>query len=67
MKLYRIDNEIGSYYVIAEHPTHAEQKLQTILDRADYGYTKQRVMKSITLIAESIDDERFISGKFLVC
>lgn len=65
MKLYKIENGIGTYWVIAEHPTEAEQKLKSILDKNDYGFTDRREALSITIVAEAIENE-FLTGKFLV-
>ncbi len=66
MKLYRLQNEIGDYWVIAENPTQAEEKLMKMLDENDYGFNKSRIVTSFHVIAEAPDDTRFITGKFLV-
>lgn len=63
--LYRIDNGLGSYFVIAEHPTEAQNKLKKILDDNDYGFSSKREVISITPLATEIDNE-FLTGKFLV-
>lgn len=66
-KLYRLVNGIGDYWVIAKDPTEAEDKLMLALNAADYGFTKDRVVKEIHLIADEIYGGSFgVSGKFLV-
>jgi len=55
MKLYQLTNGIGTYWVVAEHPTEAQEKLESNLNKADYGFGKDRVTKTITLIAENIE------------
>lgn len=65
MKLYRLDNGIGSYWVIATDPTSAENKLIKILDINDYGFTEQRKVTCITVIAEAIE-ENYLTDKFLL-
>ena len=61
MKLYKVVlrglsgyNGIGAgiSYVIAEDPEKAYQKVRTLLDDEDYGFTKEREMDKIELIAE---------------
>lgn len=66
MNLYRLETQLGSYYVIAGHPTEAENKLTKILNAGDYGVIKQRTVTSIHLIATAITDPRFLTDKFLV-
>lgn len=65
MKLYKIENGIGTYWVVAEHPTEAEQKLKFLLDKNDYGFTDKRKALSITIIAEAVENN-YIAGKFLI-
>jgi len=64
-KLYRIENGLGSYFVIAEHPTEAQNKLKEVLDKNDYGFSNKREVISITPLATEIDNE-FLTGKFLI-
>lgn len=66
MKLYKVTNEIGDWFIIAKHPTEAEDKLIEHLDKTDYGLSKNRVIKRIEIIATMADDDRFISGHFLL-
>ena len=65
MNLYKIENGIGTYWVIAAHPTEAEQKLKKILNDADYGFYDKREMKSIHLVAKAITDN-WLTDKFLI-
>ena len=61
-KLYRVNLKgmksnptgvaYGVSYVIAKNPTDAYEKVKTFLDKEDLGYTKDREMESIELIAE---------------
>lgn len=42
-KLYRINtNGVGLFYVIANHPTEAEEMLTKELNDSDYGFTSQQ-------------------------
>jgi hypothetical protein len=66
MTLYQIENGLGVYWVLAEHPTEACEKLKKLLDDADYGFPNNRKPSVITPIAESGEDAKFITGKFLV-
>lgn len=66
-KLYRLENGIGSYWVIAKDPTDAESKLMNILNTSDYGFSKDRIVKEIHLIADEIYEGSIgIGGRFLV-
>lgn len=65
MKLYKITNGIGVYWVVAEHPTEACEKLELILGKYNYGFGVDRKPKTIEVIAEEIKDQ-FLTGKFLV-
>ena len=65
-KLYKISNGIGDYWVIANHPTEAEEKVEKLLNDADYGFTDQRKTKNISIVAQEAGDTRFISGKYLL-
>jgi hypothetical protein len=65
-KLYRLENGLGSFWVIATDPTTAESKLTDILNKGDYGYRADREVKSIHLIAQGVDDTRFLTGKRLI-
>lgn len=64
MTLYKIENGIGTYWVVAEDLTEADEKLTKVLDYADYGFIAQRKTITITVIAEEVEDN--LTGKFLV-
>lgn len=66
MKLYTVKNNIGTYWVIADHPTAAQDKVEKTLKEANYRGSDDRKMQVIALIAEGYDDIRFITGKFLL-
>jgi hypothetical protein len=66
MSLYKIENGIGIYWVLADHPTEACEKLKKLLDDADYGFSERRKPTVITPIAETAKDAKFVTGKFLV-
>ncbi len=66
--LYKLVTGLGTYWVIAKDPTDAETKITQILNRQDYGFTKDRVVMEIHRIADEISEDQFgITGKFLVC
>ena len=65
MKLYKVENKLGIYWIIANDPTDAENKLLNILDRNDYGFFDDRKVKQITVIAEAIDNQ-FLTDKYLI-
>ncbi len=55
MKLYRLINQLGTYWVIASDPTNAEKKLMKVLDAGDgYGFSSRRTVTEIHLIADEI-------------
>ena len=47
---------LGEFYVIAEHPTEAQKKLEGDLVKGSYGYTNDREVQSIQLIAKELQD-----------
>lgn len=59
MKLYKIETKgLGTYHIVANHPTEAENRLVDLLTDADYGFTEDRRVQIITLIS----DEVFMHG-----
>ncbi len=66
MKLYKLQTGNGEYFVVANHPTEAEEKLSVYFNEADYGYNSNRKVTDIALLAESTNDVKFITGKNLV-
>lgn len=65
MKLYRIklkglhgagiDTDYGHPYVVANDPNEAFKKVQDYLNVKDYGFSSERVMDTIELLAEEGD------------
>lgn len=66
MKLYLLKTGTGDYYVLANDPTTAEEQLVKTLNLAEYGYTKERKVTNIQILAEAIEDCRFLTGKRLL-
>ena len=69
MNLYRLHNGIGEYYVIAESPNEAIDKLETRLDKAKYGFSSDREVKTTELITKEvkgIDAPYFSKDKKLI-
>lgn len=61
MKLYLLTNKIGDFYVVSSSPTHAEEKLKALLDKAEYGFDSERKVTNIKLLAELLGE--FPEGK----
>jgi len=53
--LYRCTNQQGDYYVVAEHPTQASERLMAYLAAADYGFGSDREPSRIELVARATD------------
>lgn len=62
-KLYKItckgmttgsSNHFGIGYIIAEDPSNAYNKIRAYLDKEELGYSKERELDKIELIAEDI-------------
>ena len=55
MKLFNVDlgYPLHDFYVVAEDPTAAYKKIRKDLDDRDYGFTKDRELRTITLVAET--------------
>lgn len=64
--LYRLTTRLGDYWVSASHPTEAQEKLVNILDVGNYGFSKDRKVTTIELIAEGIGDNGIQPGKFFI-
>jgi len=63
MRLYKLTNKIDSFYIIADHPTEAQDELEKLLDEANYGFTDDRKVNIIELIANEIGE--FAGKSFL--
>lgn len=60
-RLYLVRNGIGEFYVVAHSFDEAESMLTERLDQADYGFSSQRSVHSIDLVAA----QHFFNGKQL--
>lgn len=45
----------GTAYVVSENPDEAYKKVRNALDRLDLGFSQDREMNKVELIAEEID------------
>ncbi len=66
MNLYRLENGIGTYWVVAPDPNAAQLNLESVLKDGDYGFSKDRETQSIHLIAKEITDAKWLTGKTLL-
>lgn len=66
MKLYLLTTGVADYYVLANDPSTAETRLINMLNVAEYGYTRERKVTNIQVLAEAIEDVRFLTGKNLL-
>ena len=57
MNLYLCHNLYGDFYVLAEHPTEAQEKTEAKLDEADYGVFHRRRVTDICLLARLVTNE----------
>jgi hypothetical protein len=62
MNLYLVTNGLGTYYVVAECPTTAQNRLEKVLGDCDYGFTRDRKVKTIELLTSEISQDS--SDKF---
>lgn len=61
MNLYYVQTRKFQHYVLAEHPTQAQEKLEELLKVADYGFYDDRKVTEIKLIARELTE--FPEGK----
>ncbi len=72
MNLYLLTTSgLGDFYLVAKSPNDAESKLNTLLDRADYGFRQKRKVENIRLLSEEVTEfpagiPNFSSGNRLV-
>lgn len=72
MKLYLLTTAgLGDFYVIADNPSEAESHVLELLNKADYGFTSQRKICNIKVVAEEVgefpkDKPNFSSGNNLI-
>lgn len=50
--LYKLTCKLGDIYIIASHPTEAQEKATEKLDRLNYGFRSDREILTISKIAE---------------
>lgn len=63
--------KLGDYYVIAKNPTDAQEKVEGDLTKSDYGFSKDREVEIIQLLAKEVldfpkDKPNFSSGNNLL-
>lgn len=64
MNLYLLTTTgLGDYYVVASDPTSAECHLKSMLDSADYGYTHNRKVVNIKLMATKVQNDFGVSKR----
>lgn len=71
MNLYLLTNKLRDWYVLSTSPTHAQEKLVALLNKADYGFKSDRKVTNIQLLAESLGEfpegkPNFSSGNTLI-
>lgn len=64
--LYRLTTKLGIYWVSANHPTEAQDKLLDILNVYNYGLSFDRKVTTIELIAQGIEDNGILTGRFFI-
>jgi hypothetical protein len=53
MKLYRVYTKSFEAYVVADKPNDAEREFKEWLNSQDYGYSSERVITKIELLADT--------------
>ena len=61
MKLYRVHTKRCSVYVLAGSATEAECRLTNYLDKGDYGYSSDRIVTQIDVVA---DTDMYLGSSF---
>jgi len=59
--LYKLTNGIGNYYVVAPDPTTAVKKLEGKLNEACFGWSGNRIVHTISVVAKEIENR--LDGK----
>lgn len=59
--LYKATNALGDFYVVTNSFDEAAKAVKELLDNANYGYSDDREVKTITLLAS----EHFFNGRQL--
>lgn len=55
MKIYKLINQVDTYWVIANDPTDALERLNKVLNAGEgYGFSSKRTVTEIHLVADEI-------------
>lgn len=71
-KLYLLSTQgLGDFYLVANTPNDAEDKLKLLLNKADYGFSEKRKITNIKTLAEELynfpkNSPNFSSGNTLI-
>lgn len=66
-KLYMVTTKkVGNFYIVADHPTEAVNKLKKFFVDVNYGHIEDREIEVIKYLAETCEDNRFPINKRLV-
>lgn len=65
-KIIQVGERVRSVLTIAKDPTEAQNKVESYLNNADYGFSEKRKVFQIAVMAEAADDLAFITNKMLV-
>lgn len=57
MNLYLLTNKLDDWYVLSNDSTSAENILMDALNKADYGFSKNRIITNIKILAREINLE----------
>jgi hypothetical protein len=64
MKLYLLKTNLhNDFYIVANDPTEAETMLMELLNHADYGFSKDRTVKTITVVDDELKNYSWEGGK----
>lgn len=57
MNLYKLSTKgLGEYFVIDESPNDAQEALTKLLNKAEYGFSFDRKVESITLMSSQVTE-----------
>jgi ribonucleotide monophosphatase NagD (HAD superfamily) len=64
MKLYMLKTIFhNDFYIVANDPTQAENRLTELLDKAKFRWSYDRIVKSIIVIADELKNYSWTGGK----
>ena len=55
MNLYQVQTIKLKFYVLAEHPTQAQDIVKHELNKSDYGFSCDRKVNNITLLSKQLE------------